>query len=284
MPPSAEPKSLAIVAGSGALPRLLVQAARAEGREVLMVGLQGMVDPETLAAAPSVELPLGAAGKLEAILKERGVREVVFAGKVRRPAWREIRPDWRAARFLAKIGLKALGDNSLVAAIAAAFEEEGFRVIGPDDLLAGLLAPAGQLGRHAPDEEAMADIARGAEVVRAIGLADVGQACVVQQGLVLGVEAIEGTDALIERCQALARPGPGGVLVKMKKPQQERRNDLPTVGMETLRLAAACGLRGIALGAGGTLMLEPAAMTALADERGLFLYGIPEESPGAKDA
>ena len=93
--------------------------------------------------------------------------------------------------------------------------------------------------------------------------------------LVLGVEAIEGTDALIERCRALARPGPGPVLVKAKKPQQERRNDLPTVGLETVRLAADCGLRGIALGAGDTFMLEPAAMTALADERGLFLHGIP---------
>lgn len=268
------PARLAIVAGSGALPRLLVKAARAEGREVLVVGLEGMVDPETLRAAPSVELPLGAASRLERELRQRQIEEVVFAGKVRRPTWRELRPDWRAAGFLAKIGLRALGDDSLISAITRVFEAEGFRVLGPHELLSSLLTPAGTLGRHAPDQEALADIARGAEVVRAIGLADVGQACIVQQGLVLGVEAIEGTDALIERCRTLARPGPGGVLVKTKKPQQERRNDLPAVGLETVRLAADCGLRGIALGAGDTLMLDPAAMIALADERGLFLHGI----------
>lgn len=272
------PARLAIVAGSGALPRLLVRAARAEGREVLVVGLQGMVDRETLEAAPSIEVPLGAAARLEQELRSREIETVVFAGKVRRPTWRELRPDWRAAGFLARIGLRALGDDGLVSAITRVFEAEGFRVIGPHELLANLLTPAGTLGRHSPDEEALADIARGAEVVRAIGLADVGQACIVQQGLVLGVEAIEGTDALIERCRALARPGPGAVLVKAKKPQQERRNDLPTVGLETVRLAADCGLRGIALGAGDTFMLEPAEMTALADERGLFLHGIPPAS------
>ncbi len=272
--------SLAIIAGGGALPRLLISAARAQGREILLVGLKGMVDPETLAAAPSLELPLGAAGQLEKVLRERHISTVVFAGKVRRPSWRELKPDWRAARYLAKIGMRALGDDGLLRAITAIFEEEGFQVIGPHELLADLLAPEGQLGRHAPDAEALADIERGAEVVRALGLADVGQAAIVQQGMVLGVEAIEGTDALIERCRALQRPGPGGVLVKMKKPQQERRNDLPTVGLETLRLAAENGLRGLAVGAAGTLLLELEAMVAFADEKGLFLYGIPAAADG----
>jgi len=264
---------LAVIAGGGDLPRRLVAAARAEGRELVLVGLEGQVEPETLALAPSFTVPFGQAAKLRARLQQEGVREIVFAGRVRRPALRDIRPDWLAAKFLAKVGLKALGDDGLLQVLTDAIEAEGFRVIAPDDLLANLLAPAGQLGRHAPDAVAEQDIRRGIEVARALGLADVGQAVVVQQGLVLGVEALEGTDALIERCARLARPGPGGVLVKMKKPQQQRRHDLPTVGPVTLQCAIAAGLRGLAVEAGATLMLDQKEMIQLADEKDLFLLG-----------
>lgn len=126
----------------------------------------------------------------------------------------------------------------------------------------------------------MADIVRGVAVVRALGAADVGQACVVQQGIVLALEAIEGTDAMLARAGALARPGPGGVLVKLVKPGQDRRADLPAIGPGTVLAAAAAGLRGIAFEAGGTILTDRPALVQAADDARLFLIGIdPETTP-----
>lgn len=127
----------------------------------------------------------------------------------------------------------------------------------------------------------MVDLARAAEVVRALGAVDVGQGCVVQQGIVLAVEAIEGTDAMLARAAGLARPGPGGVLLKMVKPGQERRADLPTIGPGTVRAAAAAGLRGIGFEAGGTLITDLAGCVAAADAVGLFLIGVQPDMKGA---
>lgn len=167
-------------------------------------------------------------------------------GGVDRPTLAGLRPDWRTTRFFLKLGFKALGDDSLLSAVTKELEGEGFRIIGVHEVLPDLCPDRGVLGRHAPDDVARADIARAVEVVRALGALDVGQGAVAQQGMILGVEAVEGTDRLLSRCRELARPGPGGVLVKLCKPGQETRVDLPTVGPETIRNAAAAGLRGIA--------------------------------------
>jgi DUF1009 family protein len=123
----------------------------------------------------------------------------------------------------------------------------------------------------------MADIDRGIQVARLLGAADVGQGCVVQQGLVLAVEAIEGTDAMLARAGALRRDGSGGVLVKLCKPGQDRRADLPTIGPDTVRNAAAAGLRGIAFEAGATILAERGVCLAAADAAGLFLLGLGPE-------
>ena len=130
------------------------------------------------------------------------------------------------------------------------------------------------MARRCPTSWALADIERGARVAAALGSQDVGQAAVVQQGLVLGVEAVEGTDALLARCAGLARSGPGGVLVKVRKPTQDRRADLPTIGVTTVRNAAGAGLRGIAIEAGGALVIDKTAVVRAADEAGLFVVGI----------
>jgi len=156
--------------------------------------------------------------------------------------------------------------------------EEGFRILGAHEVLASAIGPEGLLTRLAPDAAAQADIARGVTVVRALGAVDVGQGCVVQQGIVLAVEAIEGTDQMLARAAGLARPGPGGVLVKLVKPGQDRRADLPMIGPRTIDAAAVAGLRGIAFEAGGTLFTERAACVARTDAAGLFLLGIPSHS------
>src|SRR5262249_55287596 len=150
---------------------------------------------------------LGAAAEGFRILRENGVEELVMAGPVRRPSLASLMPDWRAAKFFARIGLRALRDDGLLSAIIKELELEGFRVVGIESILGGLLAPKGPLGRIEPDEQARADIARGLEVARALGTLDIGQAAVVQQGIVLGVEAADGTDALIARAGSLRREG-----------------------------------------------------------------------------
>lgn len=168
-----------------------------------------------------------------------------------------------------------MGDDGLLRAVTREIEDEGFRVVGIDDVLADCLAPDGLFGSLAPDDQALADIDRGWEVAKGIGALDVGQAVIVQQGIILAVEAIEGTDRLIRRSAELRRDGPGAVLVKVRKPGQDRRLDLPTIGLGTLREAAAAGLRGICVEAGGTLVLDRAELGAEADRAGLFILGRP---------
>jgi hypothetical protein len=218
---------------------------------------------------------LGAAAAGLDLLRANAVTELVLAGGVRRPSLSALLPDWRAAKFFARVGYRALGDNGLLSAIVKELEHEGFRVVGADDVLsADNVLPEGPLGGYVPDEDARADIEHGIGVARALGALDIGQAVVVQQGLVLGVEAAEGTDELLRRCAGLRRDGPGGVLVKMAKPGQERRADLPTIGPQTVTLTAAAGLGGIAAEAAMTLVIDRADLVRAADEAGLFVVGV----------
>jgi hypothetical protein len=265
---------LGIVAGGGALPRRLVEACRARGHEVFVLALEGAADTATVAGVPHAWCRLGAAGRGLSLLREHNVTELVLAGAVRRPSLAALRPDWRAARLFAKIGYRALGDDGLLSAVVGELEREGFRVIGADRLLDGGLAPEGPLGSLRPDPPALADIERGGRVARALGALDIGQAVVVQQGMVLGLEAAEGTDELVRRCAGLRREGPGGVLVKLEKPGQERRADRPTIGPRTVALAAETGLRGIAVEAGATIVVDRDEVSAAADRCGLFVVGL----------
>ncbi len=272
--PTDTPGPLGILAGGGTLPRRVAEAAREQGRPVFIVAFAGQHDPATVDGFPHIAPRIGEAGRIIAEMKKAGVVDLVMAGGVRRPSLSELGLDWRGVQLLARIGTAALGDDGLLAAIGRELEREGFRVVGPQDILAGGTADAGILGLHKPDAQAEADIAHGFKVANALGAADVGQAVVVQQGLVLGVEAIEGTDALLERAGPLRRAGPGGVLVKIAKPQQDRRIDLPTVGPATVARAAASGLRGIAIEAGATIVLDRAETIAAADAAGLFLIAV----------
>jgi DUF1009 family protein len=265
---------LGILAGTGELPRRIIEACRAANRDFFVLAFRGEADTGILANVPHATIRLGAAGEGFRLLHEAGVVEIVFAGGVKRPTVMSLRPDWRAAKFFARIGYRALGDNGLFSAVIKEIEGEGFKVVGADTILAGALAPVGVFGRVAPDAQAAADIAHGLVIARTLGALDIGQAVVVQQGLVLGVEAIEGTDALLARCRELGREGPGGVLVKIAKPGQERRADLPTIGVRTVQAAHAAGLRGIAVEAGSTIVIDRTGIVAAADEAAVFVIGI----------
>jgi DUF1009 family protein len=177
-------------------------------------------------------------------------------------------------QLLARLGLRRRGYDQLLRLIVEELESEGFRVVGADTLIDDALVPEGPLTALAPDADALRDIALGVEVASRLGDLDIGQAVVVQQGLVLGVEAVEGTDGLLERCAGLRRAGRGGILVKLKKPGQERRADLPTIGPDTIRLAAETGIAGIAVQAGHCLVLERDRTISTADRAGLFVVGV----------
>jgi UDP-2,3-diacylglucosamine hydrolase len=273
---------LGILAGAGRLPGQIAAAAHAAGRSVFIVGLEGFAEPAALAPWPHELVRIGAAGRILAVLRANGCRDLVLIGPVRRPSMFDLRPDAEGARILARIGRAAFaGDDGLLGAVIRVLGEEGFRVVGAQDILGEAVGAAGLLTRAAPDAAAMVDIRRGIAVARALGAADVGQCCVVQQGIVLAVEAAEGTDAMLARCASLARPGAGGVLVKLVKPGQDRRADLPTIGPETIRSAIAAGLRGVAFEAGGTIIAQRDAAIAAADAAGLFLMGLePDELTG----
>jgi len=266
---------LGIIAGSGGLPRQLIEHCRAEGRDVFVLALDGEADPQTVAGVPHAWCRIGAAATGFELLRANGVGELVLAGGVHRPSVASLRPDWLAAKLYARIGFRALGDDGLLSAVVKEIEREGFRVTGPGELLADAAAmPDGPVGSLRPDARALVDIEHGLRVARALGALDIGQSVVVQQGMVLGVEAIEGTDALLRRCAGLQRPGPGGVLVKAEKPGQERRTDQPVIGPQTVTVAAESGLCGIAVEAGVALILDRAEVARTADAAGLFVVGV----------
>lgn len=266
---------LGIIAGGGPLPGQVAAAAQAAGRCVFIAGLDGYADPSVLSPFPHHFFRLGAIGAMIRALRERGCVDLVMIGPVKRPSFLSVRPDAEGARLLARVGKAAfLGDDGLLAAIVRVLSEEGFRVLGAHEIMKDALAPVGLLTRTAPDEQARMDIQRGVEVLKLTGAADIGQACVVQQGIVLAVETVEGTDAMLSRIRAVTRPGPAGVLVKIAKPQQERRADLPTIGPDTVRHAAKAGLQGVAFEAGGTILASKTQLIETADKEEMFLVGV----------
>jgi len=276
--------ALGIIAGGGMVPLRVANAARAAGREVFVLGLEGFAQAAHLAEFPHAMVRIGAIGQILKLLREHQVHDVVLVGTIRRPSFFDLRPDAEGAKVMARIGKAIfLGDDGLLRVVIKVFGELGFNVIGAQDVMQQVLGPRGLLTRTAPDAQAMADIARGVDVVRKLGEADVGQGCVVQLGIVLALEAVEGTDEMLARSGPLHRAGAGGVLVKLVKPDQDRRADLPTIGAQTIRNAAAAGLRGVAFEANGTLLVERDEAIALADAAGLFLLGIDPDQPFAAD-
>jgi len=267
--------TLGIIAGGGRLPAQLVESCQATGRKFFVVALENAADMETVTHVPHALVRIGAVGEAIGHLRNAGVQEIVLAGSVRRPSLTSLRPDMMGAKLLARLG-KAFfsGDDALLKAVVSFLESEGFKVVGSDDILRGLIAPAGILGKIKPDVRAEADIAHGIKAARALGEHDIGQAVIVENGYVLGVEAAEGTDALIERCGKLRREMQSGVLVKVKKPGQEMRADLPTIGIETVEKIHVAGFAGIAIEAGGGMILDKEKTIAKADALGVFVVGI----------
>ncbi len=268
-------RKLGIVAGAGELPKLVIESCQQQGRPYFVMALKGHADP-SLIPSDATWVRLGAVGKSFELAHENGVEDVLMIGAVRRPTLSELCPDWRGLKFFAKAGVKSLGDDGLLKAIIHEIEKDGFHVIGADEILTDSLSQVGLYGNIKPTKQNKEDISKGYSVAKILGQADVGQSVIVADGLVLGVEAIEGTDALIKRCQNLHRSSVKGVLVKVKKPHQERRADLPTIGVKTIENAFQYGLAGIAVEKESAFIVNKAKVVQKANELGLFLIGIDE--------
>jgi DUF1009 family protein len=286
MPP-ASAKALGVVAGGGELPLAIAESARESGREVFVLALTGSAD-EWVSSYPHEWASLGEAGKVIKALRAHDCSEVLLAGKLARPNFSSLKLDAKGMLMAPRVIAAARkGDDALLRAVVDLFEREGFRVVGTAEAAPGLLAPQGQMGRVAPSRESEEDIAAAFKIVRAMGTLDIGQAAVVCGGLALAVEAAEGTDAMVARVADLPEHFHGtpakrrGVLAKAPKPIQDRKTDLPVIGVQTVRNAAAVGLAGIAVEAGGALILGKRAVIEEADRLGLFLVGVAHPSTGS---
>ncbi len=246
-----------------------------------MLALDGIADAKAFSEFPHSSASLGQVGTAVRLLKDAGCSEITLAGRVARPDFSKLKLDRLGGQYIARILAASLrGDDALLRAVVSMFEKQGFRVTGTSDITRGMLAPAGALGRFKPAPESLADIRHGFKVVSALGALDIGQAAVVAGGLVLAVEAAEGTDAMLTRVAGLPAALRGsmtarcGVLVKAVKPHQERRVDLPVIGTRTIELASAAGLAGVALQPETVLILNRLRVIELADHGGLFVYGM----------
>lgn len=260
------------------MPRLLIKELR-ESRDIFVIALVDSCEPETVVNIPHEWVNIAAVGKALQILKHNNITEVVLAGSVKRPALSSLRPDFAGAKFLAKfLTHKNQGDNAILSSIINYLEECGLRVVGAHELLDKLLVGVGALGKIKPDAQAKKDIELASRTLHAIGKLDIGQAAIAQNARIIGIEAVEGTDELIKRCVPYVRADKGGVLVKIRKPGQDLRADLPTIGPSTVENIALAGMAGIALEAGAALVLDKAEIIESANRHGVFIFGIPADA------
>ncbi len=271
-----------VIAGGGTMPFAVADLLTARGLAAVIFALKGACDPAGVARFRHHWISVGQVGKATRLFRSEGCRDLIFIGSVARPALSEIRLDWGTLRVMAHVVAAFRGgDDHLLSGIGRILEQDGFRMVGIKDAAPDLLMPEGAITRAVPDGNAAADIARGREVLGALGPFDIGQAAIIIDGQVVAVEDIEGTDGLLARVARLRADGRiptkagRGVLVKAPKSGQDLRFDLPAVGPNTVEGAARAGLAGIAVAAGNTLVAESQAMIEAADKAGLFVTGLP---------
>lgn len=247
-----------LLAGGGHLPAALAQAAQGRGWATHIITFQGQPQPESLpkSVASQTQFPIGKVGKILAHLKKLGTTHVALAGNLSKPSLLSLKPDMAGLKVIARAA--QFHDDALLRAVTEALTEAGLIIVPVTELAPSLLAPQGVLSKAKPTKDDEADIALAHNALKHLGKLDIGQAAIVHRGTILGVEGVEGTDALIARCAPLRGPvkGPAGWLVKIAKPGQTKLADLPTVGPQTIATLAKHGYRGLAIQAGSTLVLD----------------------------
>ncbi len=272
---------LAILAGGGSFPVSVAEAAYAKGRSVVIAAIRGEAD-RAIEAFPHRWVGRGQLGTVMRLFREAGAHELVIVGGIRdRRLPRLSELDIGAVfEFLRNLRILSRGDDSLLRRIARIFEARGLRIVGAAEVAPHLLMPRGRLGGIGPSAEALADISVGIGAAREHGRRDLGQAVIVVDGRVVAREGRDGTDALLAAHGASRPAGAArcGVLVKLPKPIQDLRLDMPAIGPTTVATAAAAGLAGIAVEAGGTLVADRDAVIAAADASGLWVHGFDREA------
>ena len=270
-----------LIAAGGVMPFAVADSMTSRGITPVLFAIRGACDPQRAARFRHHWISVGQLGRATKLLRDEGCRDLLFIGTLVRPAWSEVRLDWFTLRAMGRIWSSFRGgDDHLLSGIGRIFEGQGFRMVGIKDVAPDLLMPEGAMTGLKPDDRATADIARARDVLRALSPFDIGQAAIVIDGHVIGVEDIEGTDGLLARIARLREqgriraPAGRGVLVKAPKAGQDLRYDLPTIGPRTVEGAANAKLGGIAVVAGNTLVAEPQAMIAAADKASLFIVGV----------
>ena len=258
---------------------MVAEQAKRQGHEVVALGLKGVTDPE-LSKVVGGEVPLFALGQIQKpidLYKAAGVTKVVMAGKVQHASlFGGVMPDFRAAKVLMR--LKDKRTDTILAAVADEFKKDGLELMSSVTFLQDLLVPNGPMTKRAPGASELADMRLGWRAAKAIAGVDVGQSVVVKEGAVVAVEAMEGTDATILRAGQIAKNS-GLVLVKVAKPNQDMRFDVPVIGLDSLKTFADAGVKAVALEAGSTLVFDKDEFIRRADEMGLALAGFPPEGP-----
>jgi hypothetical protein len=262
-----------LIAGEGDFPRLVAEAARDRGMKLVLASVERPAqDLREYGSVFYGDFRIDEGERLLGVLKEHGVRRVLMAGAVpkKKMIGGAFQPDALTSRVLA--GLKEKGDDRILRAVSAVLGANGIRVMSPAGLLAERLVPRGVLTRRAPDAREERDVRLGLRIARELGRLDVGQAVVVKDGAVVAVEALEGTDEMLRRAGALGARG--GVLVKVSKPGQDLRFDMPVTGPGTVDAAAAAGVTVLALEARKSLLLHREEAVARADAAGIAIVGV----------
>ncbi len=270
---------LGIIAGGGILPLRLVEKCQSSGRNFFLIGLKGQIDENLFKQYSFEAIRLGAVGKAINSLRQNNVNEIVMAGNVTRPSMAALRPDITAVKILAKSGamsVGSLGDDGLIKAIIKYLEkDEGFKIVSVDSILGDNQFSSGILGDIEPDNNSKKDIICGVKALQMIAKADIGQAIAVEEQRVIAVEAIEGTANMLKRCKGLKlSQQSSGVLVKIRKKNQETRVDMPTIGCDTIKQIADAGLLGVAFDAGGMIIIDKDKTIKTANEAGVFIAAI----------
>ncbi len=265
------PDALGIIAGSGVYPLLLADAARVAGvKKIVVAAFTDETSPEISNRADEIEwLRVGQLGKLLNFFRDAAVRHAVMAGQIAPDNLFSLRPDFKVMFLLAR--LKQRNAESIFGAIADQLAEVGVELLPATTFLDHLLAPAGHIAGPKLKEREEEDLAFGFEIAKQLSALDVGQTIVVKNGTVLAVEAFEGTNEAIRRGGSLGKKN--AIVIKVTKPDQDMRFDVPVIGAETLRVAAEAKVRAIAVEAGRTLLLEKAALLALAEHSKISLVG-----------
>jgi UDP-2,3-diacylglucosamine hydrolase len=278
--------SWGLIAGNGRFPFLVLEGARSQGIEMAVIAIKEEADADLAKLTPRLHwVSLGELSKTIDLLHEEGVTQAVMAGQVKHnKIFSAIRPDWKLAKLL--FALPKKNTDSLIGAVAKVLEGEGIRLVDSTVFLKPLLPEAGVLTHRAPNAEESADMAYGLGVARNIAAMDLGQTVVVSSQACVAVEAMEGTDETISRAARIAAGKPL-VVVKVSKPKQDMRFDVPVVGLPTIATMKASGATALAVDAQRTLLFDREALIAAANEAGIAIQafpaaGIAEPNAGSK--